>query len=345
MVRFAFGDRGHETPVDARQVGAEFGSIRVDTTDQIVLLVGHNPRTRAAPAIPGGGVAVVSGFHGAVVVVAAVDLGVAVVEAAAGVVVVAVNDPVLPLCLVVDRGALRVVLAEAHARRDEDAVGLVAHDRNRRHVGDREVVKPTHGRAAESAAGHLDEVVVLRGLVVDGGDPAVRVGAERVLRGRVGVSARIRDRRGDGLNDADVHGLAVRLAQDLVERAVVGGVQRARGAVGGHAGVAGGGVDVTWALRPGRRNIGSRPGLLRHRQRGANQRERQCEHIYKIDSRLHVYPICLAGLSGIWSSHGSVDGTQVNQSGKAMSKSSADALIAIAEHEVPGGTGGVRAKE
>ena len=144
-----------------------------------------------------------------------------------------------------------VVLAKAHARRDEDAVDLVAHDRNRRHVGDREVVEPAHGRAAESAAGRLDEVVVLGGLVVDGGDPAVRVGAERVLRGRVGVSARIRDRRRDGLDDADVQRLAVRLAQDLVERAVVGGVQRARGAVGGHAGVAGGGVDVTRALRPG----------------------------------------------------------------------------------------------
>ena len=209
-----------------------------------------------APVIPGGGVAVVGGFHGAVVVVAAVDLGVAVVEAAAGVVVLAVNHPVLPLRLVVDRGAFRVVLAQAHARLDEDAVDLVAHDRNRRHVGDREVVKSTHGRAAESAAGRLGEVVVLGGLVVDGGDPAVGVGAERVLRGRVGVSARIRNRRRDGLDDADVQGLAVRLAQDLVERAVVGGVQRARGAVGGHAGVAGGGVDVTWALRPGRRNIG-----------------------------------------------------------------------------------------
>ena len=178
--------------------------------------------------------------------------------------------------------------AEAHARLDEDAVGLVAHDRNRRHVGDRKIVEPAHGRAAESAAGRLGEVVVLGGLVVDGGDPAVRIGAERVLRGRVGVSARIRNRRRDGLDDADVQGLAVRLAQHLVERAVVGGVQRARGAVGGHAGVAGGGVDVAWAFRPGRSNVGSRPGLLRHRQRGANQRERQCEHRYKIDSRFHA---------------------------------------------------------
>ena len=224
VVWFALGDRGHESPGDVRQVDAEFGSIRVDATDKVVLLVGHDPRAGRVAVIPGQGVAVVGGFHGAVVVVAAVDLGVAVVEAAAGVVVVAVDDPVLPLRLVVDSGAFRVVLAEAHARRDENAVDLMAHDRNRRHVGDRKIVKPTHGRAAESAARCLGEVVVLGGLVVDLADPAVGVGAERVLRGRVRVSTRIRNRRRDGLNDADVQSLAVRLAQDLVERAVVGGV-------------------------------------------------------------------------------------------------------------------------
>ena len=91
-------------------------------------------------------------------------------------------------------------------------------------------------------------------------------------------------------DNADVHRLAIRLAQHLVERAVVGGVQRARGAVGGHAGVAGGGVDVTWAFRPWRRNIGARSGLCCHRQRSASQRERQCEYKYRVDSRLHAYP-------------------------------------------------------
>ena len=109
MVRFALGHRGDESPGDVRQVCAEFGSIRVDATDQVVLLVGHDPRAGRVPVIPGGGVAVVGGFHGAVVVVAAVDLGVAVVEAAAGVVVQAVNDPILSLRLVVDCGALRIV--------------------------------------------------------------------------------------------------------------------------------------------------------------------------------------------------------------------------------------------
>ena len=98
---------------------------------------------------------------------------------------------------------------------------------------------------------------MLAGLVIEDGDPAVSVGAERVLRGSVGISTRIEARRS---NDANVQGLAVRLAQDLVERTVVGGVQRARGAVGGYAGVACSGIDVTWAFRPVRR----RPGLCSH---------------------------------------------------------------------------------
>jgi hypothetical protein len=51
-----------------------------------------------------------------------------------------------------------------------------------------------------------------------------------------------------GLDDADVLEPAVRQALDLVERAVVGGVQRPRGAVGGHAGGAAGVslASATW---------------------------------------------------------------------------------------------------
>ena len=80
----------------------------------------------------------------------------------------------------------------------------MARDGNRRHVGERQVVKPTHGGATESAAGRLGKVVVLWGLVVNGGDPAVSVGAELILGGCVGVSAGVR--RG-GLDAADVEGL------------------------------------------------------------------------------------------------------------------------------------------
>src|SRR5580704_16051928 len=211
VMRLALGDRGNESPGDAGQVGAEFGAVGVDATDEIVLLIGHDPGAGSWSIEPAAGGAVVGGFHGAVVVVAAVDLGVAIVEAAAGVVVLAVDDPILALGLIVDCRALGVVLAEAHAGLDEDAVRFVAHDSDGRHVGDRKVVKPAHGRAAESAARRLSEVVVFGRLVVDGGDPAVGVGAERVLGGGVGVATGIRDRRGDRLDDADVQSLAIRL--------------------------------------------------------------------------------------------------------------------------------------
>jgi hypothetical protein len=57
--------------------------------------------------------------------------------------------------------ALRVILAQAHARLDEDAVSLVAHDRDRRHVGERDVIESAQGWTAESAAGRLGQIVVL----------------------------------------------------------------------------------------------------------------------------------------------------------------------------------------
>src|SRR5690349_9615265 len=112
-------------------------------------------------AIPRGRVAKVGGFHGAVIIVTAVDLRIAVIEAAPGIEVMAVYDPVLTFSLVVHRRTFDIVLAQAHARHDEDSVYLVAHDRDRRHVSEREVVEPTHGRATESAARRLCQIVVL----------------------------------------------------------------------------------------------------------------------------------------------------------------------------------------
>ena len=169
----------------------------------------------------------------------------------------AVHDPILSLRLIIHRRAMGVVIAQPHARGDEDAIDLVAHEGNRRPVGNREGVEPAHDHGdAGGTAGRLGEVVAVAGLVVKGGDPAISVGAEGVLRGRVGVAAGVR--RG-GLDDADVQGLAVGLAHYLVERAVVGGVQRACGAVGGHAGGAAGGVDVTRALRSERLIIAPTP--------------------------------------------------------------------------------------
>src|SRR3984885_5443575 len=222
MMRFSLADCGHETPGDAGQIWTAFGTILVDATNEIVLLVGHNPWTVTTPAIPRRGVTEVEGLHGAVVIIAAVDLGIAVVETAAGVEMLTIDDPVLPLALVVDCGAFHIVMAEPHARLDEHTVDLVPHDRNRRQIGNRKVVEASQGWAAEPATGSLSEIVVPGRLIVDDADPAIGAGAESILCGCVGISARIGNWRGSRLHNTNVQSLAVRLAQNLVQRAVIG---------------------------------------------------------------------------------------------------------------------------
>ncbi len=193
-VRFSFGDCGHEAPGDARQVHAKFGSIRIDAPYKIVLLVRHNPRAGRMAVKPSASIPEIGRFHGPIVVVTAVDFGVTVVEAASGVVVQAVDHPVLPLCLIIDCRAFRVVLAKSHSGLDENAVNLVSHYGDGSHVGERKVIKATERWAAESTARCLGKVVVLRRLVVNLGDPAICVHAELVLSRRVCVSTRVRDR-------------------------------------------------------------------------------------------------------------------------------------------------------
>src|SRR6185295_5633876 len=101
-VRLALRHGGHEAVGDARQMDAELGCAAwIDTTHQVVLLIGHDPRARRRTVIPGGGGAEVSGLHRAIAVVTAVDLAVAIVEAAPAIDVLAVDDPVHPLGLVV----------------------------------------------------------------------------------------------------------------------------------------------------------------------------------------------------------------------------------------------------
>ncbi len=197
--------------------------------------------------IPRGAVSVIGRFHGAVVVVAAVDLGVAVIEAAPGVIVQAVDDPIGAFCLVVDCCAFCVILAQPHTWRYEDAICLVAHDCDGRHVRDRQVVEAAHSWAAESAARRLGKVIVLRRLIVDHRDPALGLRAKYVLGRRIGIAARI---DGRWRHNADVEGLAIGLPHHLVERPVIRCVQRARCAVRSHAGVASRGVDVARAFRP-----------------------------------------------------------------------------------------------
>ena len=102
------------------------------------LHVAHQPRAGAGAPGPRGRGAEVDGLHRADALGRARALGVAVVEAAAAVVVGAVEDHVDALGLIVDGDARGLVVAVPHARDDVDAVGAVAVDRRRRHVRDRQ---------------------------------------------------------------------------------------------------------------------------------------------------------------------------------------------------------------
>ena len=182
-----------------------------------------------------------------------------------------VNDVIDTFRFVIDRDAARTVVPKPHARHDVHAVSLVAADRNWSHVRDRLGIECSFRRAWELWAGRpLVEVVALAGLVVNKIDDADRIGAKRILRRGVGVSARIRNRRRGRLDDADIHGLAIRLTLHLIKAAVVGSGQRTRGAVRGHTRSARTPIDVTRPLRP----AGDRPALSGRGQRCPNQRER-----------------------------------------------------------------------
>ena len=161
-MRLSVGCGGNETPADAGQVGAVLVvRIRIYATHQVILLVGHDPWSGSLSAIPGRLVAEIGSLHGAVTVIAAVCLGVAVVKAAAGVVVMSVYHPVLAFGLVIDCGAVGIVPAQAHSGGDEDTIYLVSHDGYGCPVCHRNVVEAAHGMTAESSARGLLQVIAL----------------------------------------------------------------------------------------------------------------------------------------------------------------------------------------
>ena len=247
VVRLAVGHGRNKTPVHAVQAAAVFVvGVRIHAAHQVVLLVGHNPRSIAFAIVPAPGIAEVSGFHGAVTVVAAVRLGITVVEAAAGIVMLAAEHPVLALGLVVHGRTGGVVQPQAHTRSDEDAIDFVTHHVHRRPVGHGYIVVAAHSRAAETAARGLIQMVPLAGLVVKHRNPAVGVLAEGILRRRIGISAGV---RGGSFHYADIQGLAVGLAHNLVQGTVVGSIQGTGGAVGRHARCSAAFIHVTRPFR------------------------------------------------------------------------------------------------
>ena len=182
VVRLALHDGRQEAVAHAGVVGVV---PLVDTREQPVLEVGHDPGAAARSGAPPVVVPEVDGLHVAVSVVQTVRLGVAVVIAATAVVVSTVEDRVHALRLVAGGDAVGAVVAVAGAGGRVDAVGLVAIDHDRRRSGVGQVVRA----ASRPAAGRLGQVVPPTGLVVDDGDDAGRTGAEGVLCGGGGVTA------------------------------------------------------------------------------------------------------------------------------------------------------------
>ena len=93
----------------------------------------------------------------------------------------------------------------------------------------------------------LDEVVLVRRLVVEDRDRALPAGAERVLHGDIDVAVR---KHGDVLGAASF--------PDLVERARVRSVERAHRAMGRRARRVGGLVDIARSRAGARRATGTR---------------------------------------------------------------------------------------
>ena len=248
-VRSAVNHLGHEPPVDALEGLAVFVvRIFIDAAHQVVLLVGHKPRARIVSVIPLGFYSKVGGLHCSVAVVSGVCLCVAVVKAAAVAVMVAVDHPVLAFCLVIHGGSGGIVPSHSHSGYNERSVNLVTVQSHGCQVCKWNVVHSAHRRAYHIAARGLDQMVLLGRLVVYDGNEAVCVRTEGILGGRIGISAGFSPA---GRHYANVQGLAVGLADYLVQRPVVVFVQGPGGAMRGGAGRSAGRIDVTGALRPG----------------------------------------------------------------------------------------------
>ena len=106
-------------------------------------------------------VSVICGLHGTVAVVTGVGLGIAVVKAAAGVVMVTVDHPILAFSLVVDSDAVGVILTHTHTRHEEYTIYLVATQSYRCHIRDRQGVESAEGCTHKGAARSLIQMVAL----------------------------------------------------------------------------------------------------------------------------------------------------------------------------------------
>ena len=230
---------GHETPVDG---GVGFVDAGVVAGEEPRLHVRHDPGAGARPAAPAGGGAEIDALHRAGAHRQSVGRGIAVIEAAAVGIMLAVHHRMDAGGLVVDRQVARIVVAETHARHDVDAIGLVAAaDGDGRHVGDGLGVEGALVRAGiERARRRLHQIIALARLVVDAVDVTQRARAETILRRRIGEAA------GD---DADIQQPSVG-ALHLIERAAIARRQGSHRRVRGDARGSRRRIDVARALWP-----------------------------------------------------------------------------------------------
>ena len=152
---------------------------------------------------------------------------------------VSVDDIVHPFRFVVHGQSAGVVAAVAHAGHDIGAIDLLPADEGRGHVGDGAGVETALVRALERSRRRRQQVIAHPGLVVDHRDVAHGAFAEGILRRGIGDAV---------LSGMDVQRRAVAFADHLIQRAVVLGIEQARGAVGRHAGRAAFPVDVAGAF-------------------------------------------------------------------------------------------------
>ena len=162
MHRLTVSHGGHEPPGNARQAFTILVvRIRIHATDEVVLLVGHDPRTRSLAMEPERLVSVICGLHGTVAVVTGVGLGIAVVKAAARVVMMAVDHPILTFSLVIDSDAVGVILTHTHTRHKEYSIYLMATQGYRSHIRDRKGVKSAESSTDKGTARSLIKMVAL----------------------------------------------------------------------------------------------------------------------------------------------------------------------------------------
>lgn len=234
------GDEAERNRHVVRAVG------RVVAREQTILEISHNPGPITGSPAREGVVAKVDGLHGASAGVVVISLAIAVIEAALVVVVSSVQDCVHSLGVIVGSRGIGLVVTVSRERRDEDSVCLlpIQCDWSAGCAG--QIVIAIGFRAAVSTTGgSAGEVIARAGLVVDGRNQAGCVNTEVVLDGGIGNTA-----SGEG---RDINGGVVGTTRDLVERALVGGVQGSSGAVSSDTGRVACSVDVAGCLVVGKR--------------------------------------------------------------------------------------------